>query len=65
MMPPGFSKGDEEEEGVLHNFTRILLVMDWVFLTLPFFQPILSLLDYELPILNERNLEHLRLKVSR
>jgi hypothetical protein len=29
-MPPGFSKGDkeeEEEEGVLHNFTRILLAM--------------------------------------
>jgi hypothetical protein len=25
MMPPGFSKGDEEEKGVLHNFTRILL----------------------------------------
>jgi hypothetical protein len=27
MMPPGFSKGDKEEEGVLHNFTRILLAM--------------------------------------
>jgi hypothetical protein len=27
MMPPGFSKGDEEEEGVLYNFTRILLAM--------------------------------------
>jgi hypothetical protein len=27
MMPPEFSKGDEEEEGVLHNFTRILLAM--------------------------------------
>jgi hypothetical protein len=27
MMPLGFSKGDEEEEGVLHNFTRILLAM--------------------------------------
>jgi hypothetical protein len=27
MMPPGFSKGDEEEEGALHNFTRILLAM--------------------------------------
>jgi hypothetical protein len=27
MMPPRFSKGDEEEEGVLHNFTRILLAM--------------------------------------
>jgi hypothetical protein len=27
MMPPGFSKGDEEEEGVLHNFTRILLAI--------------------------------------
>jgi hypothetical protein len=26
-MPPGFSKGDEEEEGVLHNFTGILLAM--------------------------------------
>jgi hypothetical protein len=25
MMPPGFSKGDKEEERVLHNFTRILL----------------------------------------
>jgi hypothetical protein len=24
-MPPGFSKGDEEEEGALHYFTRILL----------------------------------------
>jgi hypothetical protein len=27
MMPPGFSKGDEEEEGALHNFTRILLAI--------------------------------------
>jgi hypothetical protein len=27
MMPLGFSKADEEEEGVLHNFTRILLAM--------------------------------------
>jgi hypothetical protein len=27
MMPFGFSKGDEEEEGVLHNFTRILLAI--------------------------------------
>jgi hypothetical protein len=27
MMPLGFSKGDKEEEGVLHNFTRILLAM--------------------------------------
>jgi hypothetical protein len=25
MMPPRFSKGDEEEEGVLHDFTKILL----------------------------------------
>jgi hypothetical protein len=28
MMPPGFSKGDEEEEGALHNFTRILLAIE-------------------------------------
>jgi hypothetical protein len=27
-MPPGFSKGDEEEEGALHNFTRILLAIE-------------------------------------
>jgi hypothetical protein len=27
MMPPGFSKVDEEEEGELHNFTRILLAI--------------------------------------
>jgi hypothetical protein len=27
MMPPGFSKGDKEEEGALHYFTRILLAM--------------------------------------
>jgi hypothetical protein len=27
MMPPGFSKGDNEEEEVLHNFTRILLAI--------------------------------------
>jgi hypothetical protein len=27
MMPPGFSKADKEEEGVLHNFTRILLAI--------------------------------------
>jgi hypothetical protein len=27
MMPPGFSKEDKEEEGVLHNFTRIFLAM--------------------------------------
>jgi hypothetical protein len=27
MMPPAFSKGNKEEEGVLHNFTRILLAM--------------------------------------
>jgi hypothetical protein len=27
-MPPGFSKGDkEEEEGAVHNLTRILLAM--------------------------------------
>jgi hypothetical protein len=26
-MPHEFSKGDEEEEGALHNFTRILLSM--------------------------------------
>jgi hypothetical protein len=31
----------------------------------PFFQLILSLLDYELPILNESNLEHLHLEISR
>jgi hypothetical protein len=27
MMPLGFSKGDEEEEGALRNFTRIVLAM--------------------------------------
>jgi hypothetical protein len=27
MMLPGFSKGDEEEEGVLRNFTRTLLAV--------------------------------------
>jgi hypothetical protein len=27
-MPPGFSKGDEEEEGALHYFTRILLAIE-------------------------------------
>jgi hypothetical protein len=27
-MPPGFSKGDDEEEGSLHNFTRILLAIE-------------------------------------
>jgi hypothetical protein len=26
-MPPGFSKGDKEEEGAVHNLTRILLAM--------------------------------------
>jgi hypothetical protein len=34
-------------------------------LTSPFFQPILSLLNYELPMFNESNLEHLRLEISR
>jgi hypothetical protein len=27
-MPPEFSKGDEEDEGVLHYFTRILLAIE-------------------------------------
>jgi hypothetical protein len=27
MMPPGFLKGDEEEEGALHNFIRFFLAM--------------------------------------
>jgi hypothetical protein len=26
-VPPGFLKGEKEEEGSLHNFTRILLAM--------------------------------------
>jgi hypothetical protein len=28
-VPPGFSRGDEEEEVLLHHFTRILLAMKW------------------------------------
>jgi hypothetical protein len=27
MIPPGFLKGDEEEEGALHNFIRFFLAM--------------------------------------
>jgi hypothetical protein len=34
-------------------------------LALPFLEPILSLLNYKLPILNKSNLEHLCLEISR
>ena len=44
---------------------QLLPILSKLLLTYPFVQPILSFLDYELPILNEINLEHLRLEIFR
>jgi hypothetical protein len=50
---------------ISHIAVQVLPVLGKLLLTLPFIQPILGFLEYELPILDERNWEHLRLEVFR